>query len=81
MTYIEYARLVSHRARLLLDNLINHIEFDDVNEDISTKKAIYLIKKATEELIKGHDLLNHVSDDNIGYFDSKEKKLVTIERN
>lgn len=65
---------------MLLDTLINQIEFDDLNEEKSNKKAIKVIKKVVDELIKGHDLLNHESDDNIGYFDSKEKKVVSIEK-
>lgn len=60
--------------------MINQIEFDDLNEEKSNNKAIKVIKKVVDELIKGHDLLNHESDDNIGYFDSKEKKVVSIEK-
>jgi len=82
VTYLEYARLVSHRTNLILDELINDIEFDKPEEEHDgkgKKKAIEVIKKAIGELNKGYSLLNHESEDYLGYFDQTEKKVRSIE--
>ena len=82
ITYLEYARLVSHRTNLILEELIHNIDFDkpeEESDDKGKKKAFQVMKKAVEELNIGYSLLNHESEDYLGYFDQSEKKIRTIE--
>jgi hypothetical protein len=83
VTYLEYARLVAHRSKLFLDIAINNIEFNNLNEESKErghKKALELIERAIDELKVGYSLLNHESDDHLGFYDDSSKKLVTIEK-
>ena len=82
ITYLEYARLVSHKTNLILRELMLNIDFDKPEEESSDKgknKALELMKKAIEELNRGFSLLNHESEDYLGYFDQSEKKVRSIE--
>ena len=84
ITYLEYARLVAHRSKCVLDNLIQNVEFDKPNEETQEKgksKALALLKKAINDLKIGYSLLNHESEDHIGYFDQSEKKVLCITTN
>ena len=68
---------------MFLENVINNIEFDNPDEQSvhkGNKKALELIKRAIDELKLGHSLLNHETDDYLGFFDGKTKKVVTIEK-
>lgn len=81
VTYLEYARLVAHRSKLFLDNAITNIQFNNLNEESEErghKKALGLIERAINELKIGYSLLNHESDDHLGFYDESSKKLLTI---
>ena len=82
ITYLEYARLVSHRTNIILKDIINNVDFDKQEQEVEEKgkkKALEMMKKAIDELKRGYSLLNHESEDYLGYFDQSEKKFCTIE--
>lgn len=82
VTYLEYARLVSHKTNMILKDIINNIDFDKQEQEVEEKgkkKALEMMKKAIDELKKGYSLLNHESEDHLGYFDQSEKKICAIE--
>ena len=83
VTYLEYARLVSHRSKGMLDFIIEHVEFDSPNADNKEKNRnllLKVIKTAIEELQHGYSLLNHEKDDVIGYFDASAKEITRVEK-
>jgi hypothetical protein len=83
IAYVEYARMVAYRSKCILENVINKCDFDAPNggesEEKGRKKALFLIKKAIDELNHGYRLINNETDDHIGFFDEKNKTVKKIE--